>query len=694
MRNIFIILLFAVSCLNSRAQQILSSDVPFIGAQVFIEPGQTPEQIDRWFTLMEQNMMTVCRIRMFQQYMEKADGTYDFSLFDTAFDAAQRHHVKVYCTFFPTTVRTDIGGWKFPKDIAQHNSFMQFIEQLVAHYRQHPALKGWVLINEPGSDGRLPESQYLADAHALWIQLHPEQSATVPDASSATVPEESSSVIIDSEGYPIITSPRRQSFIYDVTADYLKRIADEVRRHDTHHDIHVNPANVFGNYGEYAFSRWRTFLTSLGGSAHPSWHYFMFPRHRYAHAMAIEAEMLRSAAGTLPWFMTEIQGGNNTYSGGRAICPTAAETAQWLWTVIGTEGKGGIFWSLNARSAGIEAGEWAMVDYLDNASDRLRTAGDIAKVIHRDRRFFSTARQQLSGIDIVYAKESRWAEQLMCSPDDDVVTARRDHAVFKSIAACYKALADHGIQASVTSLDDYDFSQSDYAGRTIILTQQIALPRSAKANLKTFVERGGTLIVEGMTSYFDENLHCMMMSDYWADLFGGRVSEFQCLDPQYPLPNIHHPIPIHWQRGIIADTEAMSVTHAISRGKVVWLPSCIALGAWDTDDYRPLGEWLMSVCPSIDNCVRYDSNSTDILLRVLVNNKEVVVILINKSGSKKTVTLANLPATNPVRSRSVSHRLTASPSDIHPTTLYSIGKSEVKGTHVTLDAESTIVIKY
>ncbi|MEO8616803.1 MAG: beta-galactosidase, partial [Luteolibacter sp.] len=70
-------------------------ETPFVGAQVFIEPGQTPEQIDGWFALLEQHDMTFCRIRMFETYMHTADGKWDFSLFDQAYRAAEKHGVKI-----------------------------------------------------------------------------------------------------------------------------------------------------------------------------------------------------------------------------------------------------------------------------------------------------------------------------------------------------------------------------------------------------------------------------------------------------------------------------------------------------------------------------------------------------------------------------------------------------------------------
>lgn len=85
------------------------------------------------------------------------------------------------------------------------------------------------------------------------------------------------------------------------------------------------------------------FLNSLGGSAHPSWHFGFFERDEYALAMSANSEILRSGAYAIPWFMTEIQGGNNTYSGYKPFCPTKEEIEQWLWIIIGSGGKGGIF---------------------------------------------------------------------------------------------------------------------------------------------------------------------------------------------------------------------------------------------------------------------------------------------------------------------------------------------------------------
>lgn len=94
-----------------RAQQC---DVPQIGAQVFVEPGQTPEDIDGFFRLLRDNGMKVARIRMFGAHMYRG-GEWDFSLYDEAFRAADKYGVRLFATLFPVTDElNDVGGFKFP----------------------------------------------------------------------------------------------------------------------------------------------------------------------------------------------------------------------------------------------------------------------------------------------------------------------------------------------------------------------------------------------------------------------------------------------------------------------------------------------------------------------------------------------------------------------------------------------------
>ncbi len=142
-------LILTVAALTTLCATAADESLPMIGAQVFIEPGQTAKDVDDWFRILEENEMTVCRIRMFETHMRKPDGTWDFSLYDEAFRAAERHHVKAFATLFPAD--ETVGGFKYPKSEAHLLEIAEYVKQLVTHFKAFPALYGWVLQNEPGT---------------------------------------------------------------------------------------------------------------------------------------------------------------------------------------------------------------------------------------------------------------------------------------------------------------------------------------------------------------------------------------------------------------------------------------------------------------------------------------------------------------------------------------------------------------
>lgn len=107
------------------AQPLAKDAVPFVGAQVFIEPGQTSSQIDGWFKTMAENGMTMCRIRMFESYMKQSDGHWDFSLFDMAFQSAARYGIKVYATLFPATAKQTLVVGSFR---------LMMVKRMLLHY--------------------------------------------------------------------------------------------------------------------------------------------------------------------------------------------------------------------------------------------------------------------------------------------------------------------------------------------------------------------------------------------------------------------------------------------------------------------------------------------------------------------------------------------------------------------------------
>jgi len=642
-----------------------------IGAQVFIEPGQTAEEIDWWFRTLKENNMTICRIRMFESYMKKADGTWDFRLFDRAFRSAEKYGIKIYGTFFPYTEKTDIGGFKFPRDEAHLQSIAEFIKQLTTHFKQFKSLYGWVLINEPGVGGEAPSSEFTSKKFEEWKQAHPQKEFT-------------------DKGFPILVELTDQAFLLDYNTWFLNWIADEVRKYDSTCEIHVNNHAMFQNCAEYNFPEWRKFLTSLGGSAHASWHFGYFNRPQYAIAMLANSEIVRSGAGNIPWLMTELQGGNNTYSGGIPMCPTKEEIAQWLWIVTATEGKGSIFWSLNPRSSGIEAGEWALLDFQNKPSDRMKAASEVAFTINQNKALIENLKVVESGINVLYIRQSLWAESKMTDGLAKTYEARAAGAVMKSALGYFEAITQMGGNANFKAFEEFDFGKSDYTGSTIILAHQISLPDSYAPLLEDFVKKGGKLIVDGLTAFFDENLHNTMKTGFaFENLFGGNISEFKMVGNTFSVQWGDYAVPAHLWRGYIFsksgksaathEGETIALRNKLGKGEVLWIPSLIGLGSRMSNDNSALIKLLNTeLRQSLANNapVKFKVPQKDMLMRTLKSGSSYLTVIVSKSE------------------KSISLDLDFKTKITNARIVYANKSGKVSGSNILISPEETMVIEW
>ncbi len=612
---------------------------PWVGAQVFIEPGQPPERIDGWFRLMREQGLSVCRIRMFETYLRKPDGSWDFSQFDHAFEAADRHGVKILGTLFPATPFTDVGGFKFPRTAGHQREIAEYIRATVGHFKRYESSLGWVLVNEPGC-GQPPDEPLTRSRFDEWLKRNP------PVERNAA-------------GYPVMGF-ERERFLLDHNIWYLDWLAGEVRRLDPQAHVHVNNHGIFSNVAEYDFPRWRPILDSLGGSAHASWHFRHFSRPRFVHAMAANCEILRAGAGEIPWLMTELQGGNNTYSGSQPLCPTAEEITQWLWIVFASGGKGSIFWSLNPRASGFEAGEWALVDFLDRPSDRLRAAGAVARAFTERAGLLGRALPVDGGIDVLYTRESLWVEKTL-QTGDFPLEGRQFGGVIKSALGWFETLGEMGVNCGFREIGEYDFERPDFNGRTIILAHQVAIPAKYRAALERFVERGGKLVVEGLSGYYDEQAHCVMATEFpFARLFGGRVREFklegQRFDFQLTAPELR--LPAHGWRGVLQPDGGTVIAHwqgepAALRnrrgaGEVLWLPTQLGIAARNQGG-GPLCRLLETeLAPSLaTQPLRFRQRHAETWMRTLQTGDSMISVMVHKGAQPLTLDLAADAARSP-----------------------------------------------
>ena len=602
---------------------------PRIGAQVIVEPGIGPDDLERLFGLLETAHMRVARVRLFEAYIKPPEGQsdWDFSLFDAAFEAAERHGVGLFATLFPDTSFEDVGGFKFADTDEHHKSVLRYVRACVAHFSRFKSLIGWVLVNEPGL-GSMPETPFVRKRYGDYAAAHPVTGRTAA-------------------GYPAMDF-RKERFFLEFSTDYLARLAAEVRAVDPNAHIHINPHDLFSaTLMDYDFPAWRGFLDSFGGSAHASWHFGMFPRNRFCLAMAAYGSMLDSAAGELPWLMTEVQGGNTTYSGARPLCPTPGEISQWLWTIIASGGKGAIFWSFNQRSSGFEAGEWGLLSISGHSTDRLEAASAVAKTVEKHGDLLAGGEPLWSPVTVLYVRESLWVDHRLQGARTGGVRdgdqgGRAAGAPLRSALGWYAALTALGLQPRFGEIREHDFDRRSFAGETILLSHQVSLPRELVAPLRRFVERGGRLMVDGLTGYYDEDAHCTMQTGFLlADLLGGDVYDVVHVADDFPVPTDFGPVSAHLWRGEIDDGRgrAYSLRRRFGEGETIWLPSCIGLGAWvgSPESLARVGRALVTA--EAEPALWFQSYHPDVVLRSLVAGDTLVTVVVNQAAEERVVPL-------------------------------------------------------
>lgn len=603
-----------------------------IGAEIFIEPGQTPAEIDNWFKILSDQGMHLTRIRLFENYMRNECGEWDFTLFDYAFKAGEKYGMKIYGNLFPYTSFEDVGGFKFPRNETHLQSIATYIEKTVTHFKQYSSLYGWVPINEPGS-GEIPNQEFSLNKLKEW---------KIQDDLVKTIKQ---------NGFNYFQF-QEERFLVNYNVWFLSWLVEQIHQWDADGMIHVNNHQIFLMVAEYDFKAWRPFLNSLGGSAHASWHFGYFNRHKYALAMSANSEMLRSGAGNIPWLMTELQGGNNTYSGFNAMCPSNKEIAQWLWITIATESKGSIFWCLNPRNSGLEAGEWGLLDYHDNPSERLLEAGNIAKLLNAHQELFAEARVLESGISVIYTRESLWIEKKQ-QTGGKFYEGRNIGGVMKSAIAYFEAFSEMGLQVNFKEISEFDFDQNDFNGKTMVLAHQISIPSTYYVALESFVRKGGKLLVDGLTAYYDENAICTLRNFPLNNLLGGSVKEFKVVDDVFDIEFIepHLKVPAHlWRGSILPKTgksvashksEITAIKNSLGLGEVFWVPSLLGLGSRIKGDYRKLHKLLYQEASKTINSVfiRFAEPYEGFLMKTMKSKDCYLSVIINKSHHQKYIEL-------------------------------------------------------
>lgn len=635
---------------------------PLLGAQIWIEPGQSPAEIDAWFHDLASLDMPVARVFIMWSYVEPAPNQWNFTLYDAAFRAAEKYHVRIVATLTPSGPPTFFGGdgnqgrGVIPTAKGRQEA-AAYIARVVKRYRSSPALDTWLLVNEPGQPPTTNAAsveafrRWLAQRYVSVGKLNSAWGTAYKDFDAATPPQ-------SAEGWNRNSDLDWYTFWEGYQTTQLHWLANQVRRSDNYHPLHVNPAGILSNLAGLSddLPSWRSFLDTLGCSIHPAWHFGLLDRDQYALGVSYVNDLVRGSIEPKPYWVTELQGGNNIYSGSKPMDPTPQDIAQWVWTSLGSGADRVIFWLLNARQADVESGEWSLLDFEGNPSARLTTASAIARTVNDHQSFFSQARPYRSPVTILLSLKTMTFEEVYHDEDDP---ARSRDAHILSALGFYEALSSLGPPPRVKYFNDYDWSAETPQPRVAILPDVRELTENQIHSLHTFVAHGNTLLITGLSGFYGPHAKAWPLAGFpLAEVTGGSLKEVY-LRSKIPVVSLNIPpetkLPSRFWVSSIVPTSARTIgqqageTIATERdlpggGRVIWIPSPIGMGAWLTDA-EPLARYLQTSLPAAIGAApfTFSQPEKDCLLRTLENHGAYITVVTNETGIAKNCDL-NEPA--------------------------------------------------
>ena len=597
----FTILIFFILCLQS------SKATDRIGAQVWLERGMSQEQVEGYFKTLDQHHMHVARLFMMWNFMEMEPNKWDFTVFDYAFDAAAKYNVGIVATLMPNFGPTHRGFYYktqdgvIPKSRRQLDESKIYIDAVVKRYQNHPALSNWMLMNEPGQLPA-PDSLAMERFHGYLINKY----KVISSLNSAWLTgftdfsQISYSPNWSGGGFTWpVSYIDWQNFWAEHLTWYLSDVASEIRKLDAKTPLHVNPHALLDIPHRYQMTEWTKFLNSLGASIHPVWHFNDLKRHEYPFGVSFVCDLVNGAANSKPFWVTELQGGHNLYTGSQPVNPTKGEISAWLWTSISSGAEKTIYWCLNPRTQGGESGEWAMLDYDNQPSQRLKETAEIAALVEQNANFFQNARPVKDRIVVAISPETMFLQERNGKGQNQL--SRQSKAHFLSVIACCKALRMKGFHPQVDKIDQIDWMEKSAKPRLVFVPHASGITDLQLQNMKNFCKLGNTLVLSGLTGIFTETekTRWNQNSDY-EQLTGLKVLEVITAENEgtFPLPYETFRLKTRTKEATFKEG---CFYNALGKGQCITVPAMTDLSYYTHPENKKYPDFLAAIAQPFKN---------------------------------------------------------------------------------------------
>ena len=238
-------------------------------------------------------------------------------------------------------------------------------------------------------------------------------------------------------------------------------------------------------------------------------------------------------------------------------------------------------------------------------------------------------------------------------------------------------------------MTDYEWEKKG-KGDVVVIANSVTIPNDCIPRIEKFVERGGRLIVEGLSGFYDENCVCTSLHQFGLErLVGGVYEDIRHRDtPQYfNLEGIGKVQGHAWHPIVRATAPTAKVIgsgaegnvalyNKLGEGEVWWFTPTISMSCATLNKSAEVAK----ICEALlsdklaEQPFRFAGFADGALMRVLRNGNEYVTVLTNNTYSPCTIKLI-------------------APKDLKATTIFGEAKMSKSG-KVTLGDRETLVLRW
>ena len=617
-----------------------------VGTEFFLNRTETRESVEKHFRLMHDNGMTLVRIFVIWDDIERTPGQWNFEGYDWIYDAAARNGIKIAATL----CAEDPPGWMNKTSFYHQRANLDdpevrshaetYIEKVVGRYKNHPGQGAWLLMNEP--------TKYHADAATFkvfgrWLE---KKYGTVdelnkhwfrPLGSFAEVsiqPDQFSNYWMDEEEYL-----DWKEFNVDNLIDTLIWIRGKVEAVDPNHPTHFNVTEPTGDASGQDVWKEKRVPDILGVSMHAAWAFpSTTPESSFGEQYANRLDLIGSASMVdprKPFWVTELQSGPTVYTGSFPLNVTPQDLSRWMWDSYGAGSNAVIFWLWQPRDIGTEAGEWGLVSLDGRPSVRLPAVKSVTDVFHRNPAL-AAARPQTPRVAILFDREAAVINNV------DGQWQKRQEDVENALSGCYLALLRAHIPARFVDIDQLKRGELNkypvlYAPVTY------ALDDAAVTALKDYVKQGGTLWADGLTAWKNERGKIRpTIPGGLTDTFGVEAADIYPVQPARPYSVTSEnelggelwklPLDVKGAEVLMRDNDGnpFAVKNSVGKGKVYYFESAVSL-AYKRRSNPAVQKWIIEPALPQKSAMPVElvQGSENVVFRGLVSDSTSIAVLSN-----------------------------------------------------------------